>query len=242
MMRNRLLEIIACLLLCIGANNCLGQNIEALVARLEALARQGNAEAQYHLGMFANNGIAASPNSKAAFEWFSKSAAAGNPLGAYKLGCYFAGQFSGVVPSDRIKALEYKLIAAKAGYSLAQYDAGIAYYELGRYKEALEWWEKAAQQGYPMALYHLSVAYRHGEVTAQNKIRAYAYFKLAKLLTEQTVNPRAQQNLDATRRIMSAKEYADAEALVANWKSQPTEITRKASQGIEAAQLLTASR
>ena len=65
-----------------------------------ALANKGNAEAQYHVGMMHNNGIGTQKDPKQAFEWFQKSTAAGDPLGAYKLGCYYDGQFAGVVPTD----------------------------------------------------------------------------------------------------------------------------------------------
>ena len=84
-----------------------------------ALANKGDAEAQYHVGMMYNNGIGTQQDTKQAFEWFQKSASADDPLGAYKLGCYYAGQGAGVVEADPNEALKYKLIAAKAGYSLA---------------------------------------------------------------------------------------------------------------------------
>jgi TPR repeat protein len=58
-----------------------------------ALANKGVAEAQYHAGMMYNNGIGTQKDPKQAFEWFQRSAASNDPLGAYKLGCYYAGQF-----------------------------------------------------------------------------------------------------------------------------------------------------
>ena len=65
------------------------------------LANRGNAEAQYHVGMMHNNGVGgASKDPKLAFDWFLKSAAGKDPLGAYKLGCYYAGQFPDAAPLD----------------------------------------------------------------------------------------------------------------------------------------------
>src|SRR6187455_3683389 len=79
-------------------------NFNAMVA----LANKGNAEAQYHVGMMYNNGIGTQRDLKQAFEWFQKSAASNDPLGAYKLGCYYAGQGEGVVAADENEALKYK--------------------------------------------------------------------------------------------------------------------------------------
>ncbi len=129
------------------------ENPQSLFTSMEKLAQRGNPEVQYHLGMMYNNGIGVNKNPQKAFEWFSQAAASGDPLGAYKLGCYFGGQCQGVVAIDPSKELEYKLIAAKAGYALAQHDVGIIYYKQGNFDEALKWWKKAAEQGYPMALY-----------------------------------------------------------------------------------------
>ena len=98
-----------------------------------ALANKGDAEAQYHVGMMHNNGIGTQKDPRQAFEWFQKSAASNDPLGAYKLGCYYAGQFEGVVPTDANEALKYKLIAAKAGYALAQHDVALLYGQTGKF-------------------------------------------------------------------------------------------------------------
>ena len=99
-----------------------------------ALAHKGDAEAQYHVGMMYNNGIGTQRDSRQAFEWFQKSAASNDPLGAYKLGCYYDGQGAGVVASDADEALKYKLIAAKAGYALAQHDVALHYGKQGNPK------------------------------------------------------------------------------------------------------------
>src|ERR1700709_294353 len=70
-----------------------------------ALADKGDAEAQYHVGMMYNNGIGTQRDLRHAFEWFEKSAASGDPLGAYKLGCYYDGQGAGIVTTDSNEAL-----------------------------------------------------------------------------------------------------------------------------------------
>ncbi len=77
--------------------------------------------------MLFNNGIGVAQDNRRAFALFQAAAEAGDPLAAYKVGCYHAGQFPGVVPQDEEQALRYKLVAAEAGYSLAQVDVANIY-------------------------------------------------------------------------------------------------------------------
>ena len=193
-----------------------------------ALANKGDAEAQYHVGMMHNNGIGTQQDPRQAFEWFQKSTASGDPLGAYKLGCYYAGQFAGVVPSDSNEALKYKLISAKAGYALAQHDVAILYDRQGNPEEALKWWKMAGDQGSPEALYNLSGLYFQGKGAPKDLSLAYAYFKLSKLVPPKKVNEMAG--------ILTKPELTKAEKLVSDWRPQPTALTLKAMRGVKAAE------
>jgi TPR repeat protein len=195
-----------------------------------ALANKGDAEAQYHVGMMHNNGIGTQKDPRQAFEWFQKSAASNDPLGAYKLGCYFAGQGAGIVTSDSNEALKYKLISAKAGYALAQHDVAILYDRQGNPEEALKWWKMAGDQGFPMALYSLSMSYSAGKGTTKDLSLSYAYFKLSKLAPKKNVNEMAA--------MLSKPELEKAEKLVSEWKPQPIALTLKARRGVGAAEEL----
>jgi uncharacterized protein len=193
-----------------------------------ALANKGDAEAQYHVGMMYNNGIGTQKDPRQAFEWFQKSAASNDPLGAYKLGCYYDGQGAGIVTSDSDEALKYKLIAAKAGYALAQHDVAILYDRRGNSEEALKWWKMAGDQGFPDALYSLSRSYSAGKGAPRDLSLSYAYFKLSKLAPKKNVNEMAA--------MLSKPELKNAEKLVSEWKPQPTALTLKAMRGITAAE------
>jgi uncharacterized protein len=195
-----------------------------------ALANKGDAEAQYHVGMMHNNGIGTQKDPKQAFEWFQKSTASGDPLGAYKLGCYYAGQFAGVVTPDPNEALKYKLVAAKAGYALAQHDVAGLYDRQGNSEEALKWWKMAGDQGYPSALFGLSMAYSAGKAAPRDLSLSYAYFKLSKIPPKKNVNEMAS--------MLSKPELEKAEKLVAEWSPQPTPLTLKAKRGVSAAEEL----
>jgi TPR repeat protein len=193
-----------------------------------ALAEKGDAEAQYHVGMMHNNGIGTQQDPRQAFSWFQKAAAGNDALGAYKLGCYYDGQGVGIVPLDEAEALKYKLVAAKAGYALAQHDVALLYDQQGNPEEALKWWKAAGDQGYPRALYRLSMAYSAGKAVPKDLSLSYAYFKLSQMAPKKNVNE------FATR--LTKEELAKAEKMVAEWKPQPTALTIKARTGFSAAE------
>jgi TPR repeat protein len=197
-------------------------------AAMVALANKGDAEAQYHVGMMHNNGIGTQQDPKQAFAWFEKSTASNDPLGAYKLGCYYDGQGAGIVASDASEALKYKLVAAKAGYVLAQHDVAGLYDRQGNSEEALKWWKMAADQGYPKALYRVSMAYSAGKGVPKDLSLSYAYFKLSNLAPPKNVNELASR--------LSKPELEQAEKLVAEWRPQPTALTLKAKRGVSAAE------
>ena len=195
-----------------------------------ALANKGDAEAQYHVGMMYNNGIGTLRDLKQAFEWFQKSAASNDPLGAYKLGCYYDGQGADVVASDATEALKYKLVAAKAGYALAQHDVANHYARQGNPEEALKWWKMAGDQGYPDALFSLSMAYSAGKGAPRDLSLSYAYFKLSKIPPQKNVNEMAG--------LLSKPELEKAEKLVTEWRPKPTSLTLQAKNGIRRAEEL----
>lgn len=210
--------------------------------KLEQSAERGNAEAEYHLGMLYNNGVlGVAKDLPRAYRSFVKAASLGDPLGAYKLGCYLDGQFPGVVPLDHDKALELKLVAAQAGYALAQLDVAGSYFHNGQYEQSQQWLQRAADQGDAKALFNLSVGHLRGHWQPSDPALGYAYFKLAKLVAEGSVNPRAAASLDEIAAKLSAEQLAAANALVAGWKAQPSALTRKAKQGLAAAQALATS-
>jgi TPR repeat protein len=219
--------VFSCLLtFSMPANANEADTLKAMVA----LANKGDAEAQYHVGMMHNNGIGTQKDPKQAFEWFQKSAASNDPLGAYKLGCYYAGQFAGVVTPDTNEALKYKLVSAKAGYALAQNDVAILYDKQGNSEEALKWLKMAGDQGDPTALFGLSMSYSAGKGTPKDLSMSYAYFKLSKRAPK--------KNVDEYATMLSRPELEKAEKLVAEFRPQPTALTLKAMSGVRAAEEL----
>jgi hypothetical protein len=188
--------------------------------------------------MMYNNGQGVGRDPKEAFEWFVKAAKGGDPLGAFKVGCYLSGQMWATTAEDKQEGLAQKRVAAEAGYALAQLDVGSAYYEQGDEGEAAKWWMMAAEQGEPMGLYNLSVVYAKSDADSPDRQKAYAYFKLAKLATEGQINPRANETLETLCVGMSADARTHAEDLVSRWKPHPTPLTLRAMKGIDDARRL----
>jgi TPR repeat protein len=209
-----------------------------LADKLARLASSGNAEAQYHLGMLYNNGLGVAKDPARAYALFQKAAAGGDPLGAYKLGCYYDGEFSGVGRVDPAEALRQKLVAAKAGYRLAQLDVAIHYFKLKDYADAFRWFEAAARQGDPQALYNLSVMYRDGIGTAASPPRAWTFFRLAQLASRGEISPAAQASLDAMWAKLSPAERIEAERAGAGFVTGETAFTVRALHGLERAEAL----
>lgn len=229
--------LVALLLACFKADAAIDQNT---LEQLLAAANRGHAEAQYHVGMMYNNGIGgASKDPKLAFDWFLKSAKGKDPLGAYKTGCYYAGQFPGAVVIDSQRALEYKLIAAEAGYSLAQHDVALHYHQIANHELAGKWWKLAAQQGFAMSAYNLANWYHDGKAEARDLAMTYAWFKISQLLTRSKLTDAAQAGLNKFAAQMSNEQVQSAEKFVSDWRPAPTELTRIARNAPERIEALS---
>lgn len=210
-----------------------------LKTELTSLASSGNAEALYHLGMLHHLGMGGVAKDPAkALDFFRQAAAGGDPLGAYKLGCYYDGQGAGVVDDDPELALKHKLIAAKAGYALAQHDTALLYYKKGAVAEALEWLKAAADQGDAGSLMAYASVHNGGEGIAKNPVTTLAYFTLALKARGEPVSERQTQWRNDFRSKMSPAEIKEAEKIIAAWKPQPTALTVKALSGDRAAEAL----
>jgi len=209
-----------------------------LFRKLTVLAEKGSAPAQYNLGMLYNNGIGTSKDPRAAFRWFEKSAAAGDPLASYKVGCYYAGQFAGVVPEDHGKALSAKLVAAKAGYFRAQLDVGNFYAREGNFPEATKWWILAAEQADAQSLVNLSEVYRLGQGVQKNPTKALELTLKASRVVPPDARTQLQSRVASLRGEATPEQVAQAEKAAVAWKPRSTQLTDRADLGIEEARKL----
>ncbi len=126
-------------------------NPEAARYRLEA--EQGDADAQYNLGVCYDNGQGVDEDDAEAVKWYRKSAEQGHAGAQYNLGwCYDNGKG---VDEDDAEAVKWYRKAAEQGDADAQYNLGVCY-DNGQGvdeddAEAVKWYRKAAEQGYAEA-------------------------------------------------------------------------------------------
>lgn len=195
-------------------------------------ANSGNAEANYHLGMLYNNGIGIEKSPIKAFKLFQKAANDGDALGHYKVGCYYAGQFGNIdgIVLDESKAFQHKLVAAEAGYSLAQNDVAAIYYRNGDTAKSIEWAQKASEQGYVQSLSSLLSLYQQPDLQTKNDKSAYITLLKIELLIPK--NERLEELKTELGSKLNATELQQAESLISDWKPIATPLTQQAMQGI----------
>lgn len=223
----------------VAAAGCGHAQNATLIPLLERLAKTGNAEAIYHIGMAYQTGSGVTEDHAKALDAFRKAAGLGDPLGSYKLGCYFAGQGGGLVAADAAAALRYKLVAAKAGYALAQQDVGVLYTQSGDIPTGLAWLERSAAQGWSGGLMTLASVYNGAAGVKPDAGKTAAYFRL--FLARSEPNDKQAAWLKNFEKRLSPDDRKRAGEIVRSYRPVPTELTLKALSGQRAAQALIES-
>lgn len=113
------------------------------------LAEQGDAIAQYNLGMMYRKGEGVLKDDKEAVKWFRISAEQGDPRSQTYLGVMY-GEGMGVA-KDNEEALKWYRLAAEQGFAGAMGNLGVMYAKgdgvLMNYVEAYKWGNLAAANG-----------------------------------------------------------------------------------------------
>ena len=91
---------------------CFGQNVSDLDSERKA-AEQGDASAQYNLGVMYRDGNGVPKDLAKAVEWFRKAAEQGYPNAQYNLGVMY--QDGDGVPRDLVQAHKWFSLAAASG-------------------------------------------------------------------------------------------------------------------------------
>ena len=157
-----IVPVLAALMIVIGITAVVyaGQNEDTIAAYqrgdygkafslAEPLALQGDAQAQFALGIMYSDGKGVRQNDAEAAKWFRKSAEQGFAKAQYNLGnSYHQGR--GVGQSHREAAKWYRK-AAEQGFALAQFNLGNMYARGAGVEqndaEAVKWYRLAAEQG-----------------------------------------------------------------------------------------------
>ncbi len=148
---------------------------------LRPLAEQGQADAQFFLGLMYASGQGVPQDYKEAVKWYSLAAEKGQADAQFFLGgMYDKGEG---VPQDYKEAVKWYRLAAGQGDSDAQFFLGLMY-EYGQgvpqdYKEAVKWYRLAATHGYGAAQNRLGVMYEFGKGVPQDDKQAVKWYRLA---------------------------------------------------------------
>ncbi|MBI1424555.1 MAG: sel1 repeat family protein [Gammaproteobacteria bacterium] len=125
------------------------------------LAEQGNADAQYNLGLLYMNGHGVKKDDRMALMWFTRAGQQGLADAQYNAGVmFYLGK--GVYPSY-ITAVKWWRLAAEKDHANAENNLAVMYaYGYGVEKnpdKAIELWTAAAEQGHPDAINALIEVY-----------------------------------------------------------------------------------
>lgn len=157
------------------------QNYSMALACYHFAAEQGEAEAQYNLGLMYLWGRNLPQDDVEAVNWFRKAAEQGLATAQNSLGWMYS-KGRGVKRYD-LKAAEWYRKAAEQGDAMAQFNLGWSY-QNGRGvmrddKEAVQWYRKAAEQGDAVAQFNLGKAYHNGQGVAQDYVETANWYRKA---------------------------------------------------------------
>jgi len=146
------------------------------------LAKEGDADAQYNVGLIYAKGLGVKADKAQAMEWYEKAAKSGNGEAAFNLGLIYSNMGE-ETPQRYERALRWYQLASEKGVSQADNNLAAFYLEgTGVEKnniKALELFKKAAQKENANAQFNLAVLYAWGEGVPNNKMKAYSNFKKA---------------------------------------------------------------
>jgi len=128
------------------------------------LAKKGDANAQFNLGLLYRNGFGVKQNDREALVWFTRAAQQGLLDAQYNTGLmYMDGRGVAISKTD---ALEWWKLAAAKGHAAAQHNLAVLYaYGIATgidTTKALDLWRRSAAQGHKGARKALYRAYSEG--------------------------------------------------------------------------------
>ena len=186
-------------------------------------ADQGNADAQYKLGVMYFEGRGVARDDASAIDWFRKAGEGGSAEAELTLAyMYSYGQGA---PKDDAQAVIWYRKAAEQGNAKGE-SALAAAYEKGRgapldLAQAAYWYGKAAERGDADSQYILGEMYAAGQGVAQDYIRAHMFLDLAASGPADSVyHQMASQDRDMIEAKMTPDQIAEAQRLARGWKAK----------------------
>lgn len=145
--------------------------------RIEKSADEGDARAQYALGLANELAFNGKRDRERAWFWLKKAADSNLAAAQYQLG--YAYENGTIIPQDLGQAVSWYRRAAEQGDARAQNSLGMMYLRgnglIQDYQKAHSFFSKAAKT-YPEARYHLAVLYEEGHLGKRDITRALTYY------------------------------------------------------------------
>ena len=179
-------------------------------------AEQGDATAQFNLGVMYDKGGGVTRDYAEAVRWYRRAAAQGHARAQFNLGLKYA-KGEGVT-RNYAEAVRWYRRAAEQGNARAQSNLGAMYAKgegvTRNYAEAVRWYRRAAEQGNATAQNNLGVMYDKGGGVTRNYIEAYMWYSLAAAQSDDV----AVQNLNRLEKLMTPAQIAAAQERARNWR------------------------
>lgn len=186
-------------------------------ARLMAMAKAGNANAELVVGLKLLNGDGTATNIPGAAYWLRLAALQNQPVAQYWLGTlYERGQG---LPKNLALALQWYAKAAASGNAKAMYRLGVGYAEgwggAPDFTSAAKWFAAAAQYGVVDAQFNLAVLYERGSGVAVSLKDAFTWYTIA----ASQGDAQSKARLDVLAAHMSSADVAAAQAAATSFKA-----------------------
>ncbi|MCY4346502.1 MAG: protein kinase [Aestuariivita sp.] len=155
--------------------------VDEELALLANVARQGDAESQFYMGVNYELGDGVPQDLLEAARWYRLAAEQGSRAAQFNLGNLY--RIGRGVDQDATAAARWFRLAAEQGLAGAQTSLGVLY-ERGQgvaedAVEAARWYRLAAEQGYARAQSALGFLYYSGRGVAEDAVEAARLFRLA---------------------------------------------------------------
>ena len=177
----------------------------------KTLAEQGDASAQFNLGLMYRNGEGVPQDDKIAVKWYKLAAEQGLASAQTSLGWMY-DKGKGLTQNNKTAAKWYKL-AAEQGDAKSQFNLGVMY-QKGRGvtqndKTAVKWYRLAAEQGVGDAQGNLGVMYAFGDGVLKDYIYAHMWGDIAAT----NGNELGEKLRDTFEKKMTPAQIAEAQKL-----------------------------
>lgn len=177
------------------------------------LANEGDADAQFNLGIMYQDGHGMEHDFVEAAKWYKLAAAQGHIYAQSNLGgLYWDGAG---VPRSRDLAFEYLELAAQKDDVLSQFNLAMFLYQSGRAKEAQGWYRRAAELGYPPAQANLATLHDVSDEIEKDLVQSLKWLILAK-----DYDWYAADSIEYCREEMTLSEIEEAERLAKEWREK----------------------